>query len=495
MIVETKSLSKRFGAFYALKNVDFSVNDGEIHGLVGENGAGKSTLIKILTGVYQKTSGEIFVAGEEAKITTPVEARGLGISVVHHVRNLVPSFSAVDNVYLGLDTPKHGLSVDFKTMRKRVEDVMNRYDIDLPLDKKASEMSPVEKTMLEIVRAVMTDCRLLIMDEPTASLTDKETVRLFSLIRKLNGEGAAILYVTHRLEEIFELTERITVLKNGEVAGVVNTKDIDRDGLVSMMSDNWVSRERNKETKESGEVLCKVEHLSTKDGIVKDVSFEARSGEITGLFGLAGAGRTETLEAIYGMREIKSGSISFENEAFKKPSPSKCLKNGIVLIHEDRRGHSLVTSRNVKDNIALSVIDNYRGRGFYKSKDERDDAEAKMKELDIQARSAGQRVSELSGGNQQKVVFARALMSEPKVFLCDEPTQGVDVKTRSDIHELLRECAKEGSAVVYVTSDLKEMMEVADTITIISDGKSWERLENSNLSSEQVLSCCYKERA
>lgn len=495
MILETRGLSKRFGSFYALCDVDFSIKEGEIHGLIGENGAGKSTLIKILTGVYSKTSGEIFVSGKRADISSPPDARTLGISVVHQDRNLVPFFSAVENVYLGLETPKKGLSVDFKAMEEKTKEVMRRFDISIPLDKKARDMSPAEKTMLEIVRAVMTDVRLLIMDEPTASLTDKETVKLFSLIRKLNEEGAAILYVSHRLEEVLELSERVTVLKNGRLAGTLKASETDKESLVSLMSDNYVSRERTASKNEEGEELFRLEHLSTSDGSVKDVSFSAKSGEITGLFGLTGSGRTETLEAIYGLRGIKSGKISFEGKEFSKPSPSKCLKEGIVLIHEDRRGHSLVTSRSVKDNIVLSLIDNYSGIGVYQGKRERKDAKEKMKKLGIQARSEDQKVSELSGGNQQKVVFARALMSSPKVFLCDEPTQGVDVKTRSDIHELLRSCARAGSAVVYVTSDLKEMMEVADTITIISGGVSRERLENSNLSSAQVLTCCYKERA
>lgn len=496
MLIETKNLNKCFGSFFALKDMNFSIKEGEIHGLVGENGAGKSTLIKILTGVYQKTSGDIYVSNNKVDIKTPTESRDLGISVIHQDRNLIPAFNGIENIYLGMDTPKKmGINVDFNEMKKNILAVMQKYDIDIPLDKMAKELTPSQKTMLEIVRAVMHNCKLLIMDEPTASLTDKETVKLFSLIRKINQEGTAILYVSHRMEEIFELTTSITVFKNGQLVKTVPTNTVTKDDLIKLMTDNWTSaNESHTAAHQDGKVVYSVEHLSTADGIVKDVSFTAHEGEIMGLFGLGGAGRTETLEAIYGFRPIKSGKIFYNNKEFTKPTPTKCLKERIVLIHEDRRGHSLVVSRSVKDNIVLSTIDNYVSKGFFSKKKEDGDAKQKIDELNILTRSANQTVGELSGGNQQKVVFAKALMSNPKVFLCDEPTQAVDVKTRQEIHELLRKCAQNGSAVIYVTSDLKEMLEVADTITIISNGRTWEKLENTGLTSEEVLGYCYKER-
>ena len=293
---------------------------------------------------------------------------------------------------------------------------------------------------------------------------------------------------------IFGLTERITVFKNGQLVDTVNTSAIDQGGLVRLMTDNWVSRESDRSHSSSGREVFRVEHLSTSDGIVKDVSFTAHSGEIMGLFGLGGSGRTESLEALYGLREKSGGKIVYNGSPFDKPSPAKCIKNGIVLVHEDRRGHSLVVSRSLKDNIVLSSIDGYVKHGLYDVKGERADAEEKIQQMSIQCQGMNQSVGELSGGNQQKAVFARALMTKPELFLCDEPTQAVDVKTRQEIHDLLRKCASEGSAVVYVTSDLKEMLEVADSITVISNGKTWERLENRNLTSEQVLGYCYRDR-
>ncbi len=496
MIVETRNLSKRFGLFYALKDINFQIEEGEIHGLVGENGAGKSTLIKILTGVYCKTEGDILVSGQKVEINNPVESNALGISVIHQDRNLIPSFTGVENIYLGKKLPKHLTSVDFHAMKADVLKVMKEYEIDLPIDKMAKELTPSQKTMLEIVRAVMNKSKLLILDEPTAALSDKETVRLFALIRKINSKGTAILYVSHRMEEIFELTDRITVFKNGEMVKTVNTKEIDQNGIIALMTDNWKSNKSSThfEDKKKNKVIYSVEHLSTTDGVVKDISFTAHQGEILGLFGLGGSGRTETLEAIYGYKGIKSGIVKLEETVLKKMTPENSIKKGIVLIHEDRRGHSLVMNRKVKDNIVLSTVDSYVKRGFFMAKKEKEDSLAKVKELNIKTTGIGQRVVELSGGNQQKVVFAKALMSNPKVFLCDEPTQAVDVMTRSEIHELLRRCAERGSTVVYVTSDLKEMLEIADSIVIIANGRSWEQLDNNNLTSEQVLQYCYKTR-
>jgi ribose transport system ATP-binding protein len=495
MIVETKNLSKKFGSMYALQHIDFSVEKGEIHGLVGENGAGKSTLIKIFTGVYHPTEGEIFFDGKKVVISAPAEGRKLGINVIHQDRNLVPSFNGIENIYLGLEAEKkHLFTVDFKAMRGRVDAVLAEYEIDVPLDKMASELTPPEKTLLEIVRSMMTECKLLILDEPTASLTDKESEVLFKIIRKVNAKGTAILYISHRLDEIFALTERITVFKNGELVKTVKTKEIDQDGLVGLMTDNWVSEKKEAASSGFGEVVYSAEHIATSDGVVSDASFSVRKGEILGIFGLGGSGRTELLEALYGYKSIKAGEVRLNGKKLGKMTPSSSLSQGIVLINEDRRGCSLVESRSVKDNIVLSTIDSYAKKGKFDAKSEKQDARDKIEELKIKTTGIHQPVWELSGGNQQKVVFAKALLSQPQIFLCDEPTQAVDIKTRFEIHELLRQRSREGSSVVYVTSDLKEMLMVADTIVVMANGRTWEQLPNIHLSSEKILTYCYRQR-
>ncbi len=500
MIVETKHLTKVFGSMYALNDINFSIKKGEIHGLVGENGAGKSTLIKILTGVYSLTEGEIYVNGELADIKDPVISRDLGINVIHQDRHLIPSFNGIENIFLGLpyEKKKNKVSVDFNAMRAKIEVIMDKYGIEVPLNLMAKELSPPQQTLIEIIRAMLSDCKLLILDEPTAALTDKETIILFDIIKKLNKAGTAILYVTHRMDEIFALTDRITVFRNGEMVETVLTKNTTKDDLISAMTDNEKSKEKastiNHDNKELEQVLFSVKNIATKDKVVKDASFEVHKGEILGIFGLGGSGRTELLEGIYGYKSITNGEVFYKGKRLEKLSPKNSINNGIGLIHEDRRGHSLVINRSIKNNVVLPIIDSYVQKGLYNSKKENSDVNDKIQELNIKAVNNNQKVAQLSGGNQQKVVFAKSLIFNPEVFLCDEPTQAVDIMTRSEIHTLLRAKAAEGKAIVYVTSDLLEMLEIADNILIMANGKTHELINNNNVDSKTILQYCYKER-
>ncbi len=491
MLLQTKNLCKQFGGIYALKNIDFEIQEGEILGLVGENGAGKSTLIKILTGVYHLDSGEVDWEGRQTEICNPCQSRDIGINVIHQDRNLIPSFNGIENVFLGLSYEKKaGFAVDWRKMRQRVNQVMEEIGISIDLSLPASLLTPPQKTMIEIVRAMMTQCKLLILDEPTASLTDREAEMLFETIIKLKKKGTSILYVTHRMDEIFRLTDRITVFKNGQLVNTVQTADVDKEKIISMMTDHWIS-EKIKTAGKFGDGRLEVEHLSSKDGIVKDASFTAHAGEILGVFGLGGSGRTELLECIYGHRSVKGGTIVIDHQPIGKASPANSLKKGIVLICEDRRGKALVGSLDVKQNIVLSTIDHYTRVGVVDEKKEMSDAKEKINQLSIKTEGPKQPVLQLSGGNQQKVVFAKALMSNPKVLLCDEPTQAVDVKTRQEIHKLLRRKADESNAVVFVSSDLKEVLEVADNILVMANGRTKEIFVNHELTAGQVLACCY----
>lgn len=490
MLLRTEHISKQFSGIYALKDINFEIKAGEIHGLVGENGAGKSTLIKILTGVYRLDEGRVLWNGEEVRIGTPVESRAVGINVIHQDRILVPTFSAVENAYLGMPYPTKRGRVDWAAMKKRVMDTAESLGIEIAPEKAAGDMSPPERTCLEIVRSMMNECRLLILDEPTASLTDKESELLFAIIQTLKEKGTSILYVTHRMDEIFRLTDRITVLKNGAMVETLATSDTNKDELIGKMTDQWVGEMADR-AESFGEVLLDVEHLGSKDGVVKDACLKARAGEILGVFGLGGSGRTEMLECIYGYRPMAEGSVTLMGERVSGMTPKKAIRRGMALISEDRRGKAMIGSLSVKDNILLSSIDAFALRGVLQEKKENAAAEEMVDSLDIKLAGTQQRAIELSGGNQQKVVFAKALMTKPKVLLCDEPTQAVDVKTRAEIHKLLRQNAREGSAVVYVSSDLKEILEVADNIQIVSGGRTKELLPNENLSSAQVLACCY----
>jgi ribose transport system ATP-binding protein len=491
MILETKGLSKRFGQQYALKNVNLKILPGEIHGLIGENGAGKSTLIKILTGVYSRDEGQVLWEGQAVELPNPHASRRLGINVIHQNRHLVPQFNAIENVYLGLDYEKKAkVAIDWKKMRSEVEKIMEELSIEVPLNVPAMYLTPPQKTLVEIIRGMMTDCKLFILDEPTASLTDKETEILFDLIMRLKQKGTSVLYVTHRMEEIFKLTDRITVLKNGELVSTVNTKETDLAGLVALMTDNWESKKRVTDHK-MGADLLRVTGLASADGKVKDASFAAREGEILGIFGLSGSGRTELLEAIYGLRKSARGEVMLNGQPYHRRTPRESLKRGMVLICEDRRGQAIVESLSIRKNTVLSRLDHYAKAGVMDSKQEISDTQDQIRALDIKTKGINQVVRELSGGNQQKLVFAKALLTEPKVFLCDEPTQGVDIRTREEIHNLLREKAEQGNAVVFVSSDLQETLDVVDNIVILTEGRTTRVLKNENLTSEQVLAHCY----
>ncbi|HYE09334.1 MAG TPA: sugar ABC transporter ATP-binding protein [Patescibacteria group bacterium] len=491
MLLQTKQLCKQFSGMYALKDINFEIAEGEIHGLVGENGAGKSTLIKILTGVYSIDNGEIYWNGERVEIHNPRQSRNIGINVIHQDRHLIPAFNGIENIYLGLEyEKKSGFAVDWAKMKKRVDEVIADLGIDIDLTLPASQLTPPQRTLIEIARGMMTECKLLILDEPTASLTDKEAEMLFETIGKLQARGTSILYVTHRMDEIFRLTDRITVFKNGQMVNTVNTKDVDKDKIISMMTDNWTS-EKIDSANSFGNTMLSVKNIASRDGIVKNASFEVHAGEILGIFGLGGSGRTELLECVYGYRTKSGGSILLDGKHIENSTPANSIKNGMVLICEDRRGMALVGSLSVKQNTVLSTIDNYSKFGVVNETKEKADTLEKIDALNIKTEGPDQTVLQLSGGNQQKVVFAKALLSNPKVLLCDEPTQAVDVMTRFEIHKLLHKKAEEGNAVVFVSSDLKEVLEVADNIQIMANGRTKELLKNNGLAAEQVLACCY----
>ena len=491
MLLRTEKLSKSFNGVYALSNINFEVEAGEVHGLVGENGAGKSTLIKILTGVYSIDEGTVFWEDQPVKIPNPSQSRTLGINVVHQDRTLIPTFDGVENAYLGREYPHKGMQVDWKTMWETVEKTRDELGIELDLSKMAIELSPPQKTCLEIIRAMMNDCKLLILDEPTASLTDKESEILFDIIGKLKKKGTSVLYVSHRMDEIFRLTDRITVFKNGSMVSCVKTSEVDKDKLVSMMTDEWKGSDIVHNTN-FGKVLLEVQGIRTKDGVMKKGSLKVREKEILGVFGLGGSGRTELLEGIYGYRPITEGMVTIDGEQQNMLSPANSIKKGMVLISEDRRGKALVGNLSIKENVLLSCIDRYAKHGYLDEKKEKQDVSEKAEALKIRMTGLDQRIIELSGGNQQKAVFAKALMTDPKVFLCDEPTQAVDIMTRNEIHKLLREKADAGNAVVYVSSDLKEILEVADTIQLVVQGETRQLLVNENLTTTEVLSYCYE---
>ncbi len=532
MLLEAKKLDKTFNGVYALKGLDLSLKVGEIHGLVGENGAGKSTFIKILGGVYTKNGGELIwnVAPFPADFG-PVQSRELGINIIFQDHVLIPAFSALENIWLGRPYPRKGGLIQWKEMEMAARKKGEELGIHLDLKKSIFQMTPAQKKCVEILRAMMSDCRLMILDEPTASLSDKETNLLFSIIKNLKENGTAVLYVTHRLEEIMALTDRVTVLRNGELVSTCDTASTSQKELVQLMGGNedgdakQTAEGRQSATTDSpksgdlknvpkSEVSNKhltpdstdhspsaatqsspaltISHLASADHIVKDASLTVHRGRITGMFGLCGSGRTEFLECIYGIRRISGGTIEIGEEMVKNPTPVDSIKKGIAFICEDRRRKAMIPSFTVEENMNLSSIDHYSKKGLFSKADAVLAAKNMITALKIRCTGTSQPACELSGGNQQKVVFAKALLTSPSIWLCDEPTQAVDVATRQQIHSLLRTQAAENKAVLYVSSDLTELLEVADEIAVMASGKIRKIFPNKNLKPADILACCYE---
>lgn len=538
MLLDVKSVDKKFNGVYALKGLDFSLGEGEVHGLIGENGAGKSTFIKILGGVYKRDGGSILWNGKELSETIrPEDSRAFGINIIFQDNVLIPAFTGMENICLGRPYPVKGGIIQWKEMERKTEAKAAELGIHLDLRKPVSMMTPAQKKCVEIVRAMMSDCKLLILDEPTASLSDKETNLLFSIVRNLKAKGTSVLYVTHRLEEIMELTDRVTVLRNGTLVSTVDTAGTSRKELVRLMSGNevadgvgeagkdaeaelqggaadkasgkggvkqTVSGEAEKtdiqgaelvgtgSEKKIGRTVLEVHGIRSRDGIVRGVDLEVKTGLITGMFGLCGSGRTEFLECIYGTRKLAGGEVTIDGKTTTRPTPSESIRQGMAFICEDRRGKAMIPSFTVEENMMLSSIDRYTKGGWFQKRAACKKAADMIKVLKIKCIGTSQPAKELSGGNQQKVVFAKALLTEPSIWICDEPTQAVDVATRQEIHRLLREEAKKGKAVLYVSSDLTELLEIADEVAVMAYGKVRKIFENKDLKAAEVLACCYE---
>ncbi len=540
MLLDVKGVDKKFNGVYALKGLDFSLGEGEVHGLIGENGAGKSTFIKILGGVYKRDVGNILWNGKDLpEVIRPEESRKLGINIIFQDNVLIPAFTGMENICLGRPYPVKSGLIQWKEMERETEAKAAELGIHLDLKKTVSMMTPAQKKCVEIVRAMMSDCKLLILDEPTASLSDKETNLLFSIVRNLKAKGTSVLYVTHRLEEIMELTDRVTVLRNGTLVSTVDTAGTSRKELVRLMSGNEaasgvedaetgkdaesklqggaadrisgkggvkqpVNSEAEKTDTQGAELLgtgadgkigktaLEVHGIRSGDGIVRGVDLNVKTGLITGMFGLCGSGRTEFLECIYGTRKLAGGEVTIDGKTTVRPTPSESIRQGMAFICEDRRGKAMIPSFTVEENMMLSSIDRYTKGGWFQKRAADKKAMDMIEALKIKCVGVSQPAKELSGGNQQKVVFAKALLTEPSIWLCDEPTQAVDVATRQEIHRLLKEEAKKGKAVLYVSSDLTELLEVADEVAVMAYGKVRKTFENKDLKPTDVLACCYE---
>ncbi len=488
-LLEFKKISKSFPGVKALNEVDMNFSKGEVHALVGENGAGKSTLMKILSGVYQPTSGQIYYNGEEVHIKNPHEAQLMGISIIFQEFSLINHLDVVSNVFLNREPVGFGGFKDKNLARQKTLEIFNRMGVEIDIDKLISELSVVEQQLVEIAKALSVTSKVLIMDEPSAPLTDKELTKLFDIIRSLREEGVTVIYISHMLEEIFEIADRVTVLKDGEVTHTDEVANMTKDLLVQKM----VGREIGDIYPDLGtpldESILNVEKLSCGRKI-QDISFSLRKGEILGLAGMVGSGRSEVVKALMGLLKKDRGLIEVGGREIANSSVREAIANGFYYIPSDRKKEGIIAPMSIKENTTIANLDAYLKKGLINRRNENKAAVEENNKLRTKTSSMNELIRNLSGGNQQKVLLARALLTNPKIFCIVEPTRGIDVGAKHEIYKILRDLCEAGNSVIMVSSELPEVIGMADRILVMKQGKVAGIIDQAEkkATEEQVLS-------
>lgn len=477
-------ISKSFPGVKALDNVSLCVERGEVLALMGENGAGKSTLMKILSGVYSKDSGEIFLDGEYKIFTKPADATDAGIRIIHQELSNLPFMSIAENIFLGNWPMKHG-RVDYAALREMCKVALARVSLDIDPFMDLGKLSVAQKQLVEIAKALSGNCKVLVMDEPTSSLNQTETANLFEIIRSLAKEGKAIIYISHRMDEIYSIADRVEILRDGKYIGDYLLSDITRADIVRMMVGREVTDMYPKIDVEPGEIVLEVRNLS--NDFIKNVSFNVRCGEILGLFGLMGAGRTNILEAIFGVRAMTSGEIFVNGKQVEIKSPADAMRHNLAYLPSERKLDGLLLNNSVANNIILASIDRKLGTLKMDLSKENKIAQKWVDELGIRTPSIATEVQYLSGGNQQKVVLAKALETEPLILLLNEPTRGIDVGAKAEIYNLIEQLCMKGIAVVMISSELPEIMGITDRIVVVCEGRVTGELSRKEFSSEALM--------
>ncbi len=490
-VLEAKNVSKEFPGVKALENVSFELNEGEIHAIAGENGAGKSTLIKIMTGAYVPNSGKISVFGKEYEKLDPALSQTLGIAAVYQEMVLANDLTVADNIFLGIEPSKSGF-IKHKEKKARTMELMKSigYEGIISANSIVRDLSTAQQGVVAILRALIRNAKIMIFDEPTASLGSKEVDILFKIIKTLKEKNISIIYISHRLEEIFKIADNVTVMKDGKV---INTKDIKStniDELIKMMVGRNVGNDFYNSKRKMGNELFRCEHLSNYK--VKDISFSLKSGEIVGLYGLIGSGRTELAMSIFGADKSVHGDIYISGNKVNLKSPEIASKKSLSYLPEDRRRQGLALQMSVKYNINIASYRKISNFGFVDMKKERFVAMDFVKALSIKTPTLSQVVSNLSGGTQQKVVIAKWLAANSKIFLMDEPTVGIDIGAKSDIYNLINELAQNGGTVLFISSYMPELMGICDRILVMNDGKLSGEVKREEFSEEKILSLAIK---
>ena len=485
-ILNMVNISKSFAGVHALRAVSFDLLPGEVHAILGENGAGKSTLIKVITGVHRPDSGEIFLDGQPITFTDPRHAREHGIAAIYQEPSLFPDLDIAENIFVGRQPTARGGRVDWPAMYAASQALLDRLGLHLDLKQKARSLSVAQQQMVEIARALSVQARILIMDEPTSSLTINEVEDLFRIVHQLRAEGTAIVFISHRLEDLFELADRVTVLRDGAYVDTRAMAGVTHEELIRMMVGRTVSELFPKRDVPAGEVVLEVENLS-RAGVFEDISFQLHMGEILGLAGLIGAGRTDVARALFGVAPPDSGTIKLDGQVITIGDPHQAIQLGLAYVPEDRQQHGLVLPMDITTNITLPQLPHFAKWGWMRSQEAQGRAAEAAAQMEVKASSIWQKAKELSGGNQQKVVLAKWLDTHPRILILDEPTRGIDVGTKAAVHNLMGELAAQGMAILMISSELPEILGMSDNIIVMREGRVAGKFSRAEASQEVIM--------
>lgn len=480
-MLSVQHITKRFGTVTALDDVSFDIYEGQVHGLVGENGAGKSTLMKILSGVHKKDEGKVFFDGKEMNIKRPLDSLELGLSIIYQEFNLIESMSVGENIFLNRFREVGGMKKTHREARALLDSIGSTIDTHTPVE----DLSVSEKQMVEICKALSFHSKLIIMDEPSTTLTNEEMKRLISIINDLRSKGITIIYISHKLDEIFELCDRVTIMRDGHVIDTRNTSEMNRADMIAKMVGRTIENEYPPRAQKVGETILEVRNLNTKK--LHDISFTARRGEILGLVGLVGAGRTETVRAIFGADRLHSGEVWLEGKKLDIKSPLDAKNHGFGFVPEERKGQGLLLNFDIATNISMAAFDHFTDKGVLNKKKEKEIVEKQIKALGVKTPGADERIGNLSGGNQQKCLIARWLELSPKVLIMDEPTRGIDVGAKYEIYVLMKEIAEAGGTIIMISSELPEVLNMSNRVYVLCDGHVAGEFDAAEVTDTQVM--------
>ena len=486
-LIQMEHIHKYFPGVHALNDVHLSVNAGEVHALIGENGAGKSTLMKVLNGIYKKDGGRILYKGKEVELDGPESAQALGIGMIHQELNLMPHLTVAQNIFVGKEPMRLGLFIDAAKANAEAQKLLDSLNIRIDATALVGSLSVAKQQLVEIAKALSYDSELLVMDEPTAALTESEIVELFKFIRQLKAKGHGIIYISHRLEELWEISDRVTVMRDGQYVDTVNTADVTKEDIINMMVGRVIYEDPKQKSNvpPDAPVVLEARHLVAKN--VKDVSFTLHKGEILGFAGLMGAGRTETVRALFGADPLESGEVYLHGKKVEIRSPSDAVKHGIGYLSEDRKAFGLATGLSVRENTVMAYLEKFT-RGLFVNDRQVDKTTSQyVDQIGIKTPSNRQLIKNLSGGNQQKVVIAKWLVRDCQVLIFDEPTRGIDVGAKSEIYKLMNQLAAQGKSIIMISSELPELLRMSDRILVMSEGRAAGELDISEATQTAIM--------